>query len=382
MAKLVIYPGTPQAREFELKPGSNHVGRGFANDFTIEDGSVSTSHAQIVVDGDSVTVKDLGSTNGTFVNRQPVKQAILASGQTLRLGGVEMLFDNPAETAAPATADFVPPPVLGTPLPPIGSESIRNVDKPPPVPPIPPPVGGRVKVGSTTPGGTVMLTPELPPPPIEVPPLPPPTLEAPAAPAAMELPEGKSACKFHKKSPAQWFCQKCRTPFCSLCVTARQTAGSTGYFCRTCGVPCVPVKIKYAVGQEKKPVVYSDVTVLLRSIGFGLGGAVLAAVLWALLAKIMVSLHMRAVYIFIMPPLLCWGTGALTGFAVKTACQDRPGVVFSLIACGFCLVGIFFAGIAVPLALGYMSAFGFWPWALFGTIAGLFSAWKIGGGDF
>ncbi|MDB6122439.1 MAG: domain containing protein, partial [Pedosphaera sp.] len=59
MPRLVINPGTPQARELPLKPGVNYVGRGFANDLKIEDGSVSTSHCQIMVDGNQVIVKDL-----------------------------------------------------------------------------------------------------------------------------------------------------------------------------------------------------------------------------------------------------------------------------------------------------------------------------------
>src|SRR5579872_2842442 len=108
MPKLVINPGTPQARELELKPGTNLVGRGFANDFKIEDPSVSSSHAEIVVNGNTVLVKDLGSTNGTFVNRAPVTNVPLQPGQWLRLGGVEMLFE--AETAvAPAVEGEVHP---------------------------------------------------------------------------------------------------------------------------------------------------------------------------------------------------------------------------------------------------------------------------------
>ena len=75
MARLVINPGSPAAWEIQLKPGANFIGRGFANDFKIPDGSVSGSHCQIMVSDSSVAIKDLGSTNGTFVNRRPVKEA-------------------------------------------------------------------------------------------------------------------------------------------------------------------------------------------------------------------------------------------------------------------------------------------------------------------
>jgi hypothetical protein len=107
MPKLILHPGTPQAREFELQPGRNYVGRGFTNDFRIEDASVSVSHVQLMVTGNTVSVKDLGSTNGTFINAAPIKEGFLQPGQTLQVGGVEMLFagDLPAEAV---TAGYAP----------------------------------------------------------------------------------------------------------------------------------------------------------------------------------------------------------------------------------------------------------------------------------
>src|SRR3954470_4381736 len=107
MPRLVINPGTPQARELQLKPGVNYIGRGFANDHKIDDGSVSTSHCQIMVDGSLVIVKDLGSTNGTYINRTEVQEASLQGGQLLRLGTVEMLFEVDSQrnaAAAPVAA--------------------------------------------------------------------------------------------------------------------------------------------------------------------------------------------------------------------------------------------------------------------------------------
>src|SRR2546425_9447049 len=100
MARLVVNPGSPVAWEIELKPGTNLLGRGFANDFKIEDPSVSGSHCQIVVTDRTTVLKDLGSTNGTFVNRAPVKEAVLQSGQTIHLGGVEMIFQSDAPASS------------------------------------------------------------------------------------------------------------------------------------------------------------------------------------------------------------------------------------------------------------------------------------------
>jgi predicted component of type VI protein secretion system len=90
MPKLIVNPGTSQAREFELKPGAYLVGRAAGNDIRIEDPSVSSNHAQLVVQGEVIVVKDLESTNGTFINGTPVKYGELRPGQGLRLGWVDM----------------------------------------------------------------------------------------------------------------------------------------------------------------------------------------------------------------------------------------------------------------------------------------------------
>src|ERR1035438_5366643 len=117
MARLIIQPGSPAAWEIKLKAGANSFGRSPANDFKLDDPSVSGSHCQIVVDNGSAVIRDLGSTNGTFVNRAPVKEAALQAGQTIHLGGLEMMFysDAPGHTgtaqplAAPRLAPGAPP---------------------------------------------------------------------------------------------------------------------------------------------------------------------------------------------------------------------------------------------------------------------------------
>ena len=88
MSRLIINPNTTSAWEVQLKPGTNLLGRGFANDFKIDNLSVSSSHCQIVLEGGRVVIKDLGSTNRTFVNRSAVTEATLQPGQTIHLGSV------------------------------------------------------------------------------------------------------------------------------------------------------------------------------------------------------------------------------------------------------------------------------------------------------
>src|SRR5271166_5256481 len=105
MPRLEVNPGSPASWDIELKPGSNRLGRGVTNDFQINDPSVSGSHCEIVVGDGGATVRDLGSTNGTFVNRAPVQEARLEAGHALHLGGVEMRFHQDAQATIPvATA--------------------------------------------------------------------------------------------------------------------------------------------------------------------------------------------------------------------------------------------------------------------------------------
>ena len=70
--RLLVNPGTPQAWEIVLKPGVNRIGRGEHNDFKVAHGSVSTSHCEINVSSAGVLIKDLGSTNGTQLEAQPL----------------------------------------------------------------------------------------------------------------------------------------------------------------------------------------------------------------------------------------------------------------------------------------------------------------------
>src|SRR6478735_6107274 len=108
MPRLLVNPGLPSAWEIPLRPGTNRIGRGNANDFTIADPSVSTSHCTIEIFDHTVVLRDLGSTNGTFVDRAPIQEATLQLGQTIQLGGVQMVFcEDQAVQAAPPSRPAV-----------------------------------------------------------------------------------------------------------------------------------------------------------------------------------------------------------------------------------------------------------------------------------
>src|SRR6185369_596092 len=115
MARLIVNPGTPNLWEIRLKDGVNALGRVETNDATINDASVSGHHCEVIVSGESVRLKDLGSTNGTFVNRVPITESVLESGQRIQLGSVELLFE---ADGAPGVASAVSEPPLPPPMPP------------------------------------------------------------------------------------------------------------------------------------------------------------------------------------------------------------------------------------------------------------------------
>ncbi len=91
-------PGSPvvfkliwRGREIALDPGENVLGRDPLCVACIDVGSVSRRHARIVVSGDSATVEDLGSRNGTFLKGQAVASPhALSDGDCVRLGTAEI----------------------------------------------------------------------------------------------------------------------------------------------------------------------------------------------------------------------------------------------------------------------------------------------------
>lgn len=105
MAKLVVLNEGLAGQTFELKSEKTTVGRVEDNSFQLAVGSVSSHHCELILQGNDVLVRDLNSTNGTFVNGQQVtKEAVLKPGQTLKLGQVEMRLENGAPAAAATAA--------------------------------------------------------------------------------------------------------------------------------------------------------------------------------------------------------------------------------------------------------------------------------------
>ena len=78
-------------RHFQLRDGSNVIGRGQEAQFRLPDTGVSRRHIDIRWDGRTAMLSDLGSTNGTTVNGAPVQDWQLADGDIIRAGHSEIL---------------------------------------------------------------------------------------------------------------------------------------------------------------------------------------------------------------------------------------------------------------------------------------------------
>jgi pSer/pThr/pTyr-binding forkhead associated (FHA) protein len=104
MAKLVLLSAGMTGRTHDLKTEKTTVGRVEDNTFPIAEPSVSSHHCEVLLRGNDVIIKDLNSTNGTFINGEKVSESPIKPGQILRLGQVEMRL----ETDAPPSSSKKP----------------------------------------------------------------------------------------------------------------------------------------------------------------------------------------------------------------------------------------------------------------------------------
>jgi predicted component of type VI protein secretion system len=120
MAKLVVLSAGLNGRSHELNVDKTTIGRVDDNTFQVADPSVSSHHCEVLLRGNEVVIRDLNSTNGTFINGEKISESVLKAGQTLRLGQIELqlLTEGMPMPTATATSQPAPPPAAASPAAP------------------------------------------------------------------------------------------------------------------------------------------------------------------------------------------------------------------------------------------------------------------------
>src|SRR5215204_6042262 len=86
-AALVVIYGLDLGLKFDPSTPETIIGRSSKADIQIDQESVSRNHAKLIADGEKVLIKDLGSTNGTFVNDQVIEgEHPLRNGDPVKIG--------------------------------------------------------------------------------------------------------------------------------------------------------------------------------------------------------------------------------------------------------------------------------------------------------
>src|ERR1051326_4903997 len=102
MFQLHIRSGSRTAQVLDLPPGLTRMGRHPDNELTLDDSTVSGRHCEVLYQDGIVRVRDLASTNGTYIDGQKIQEAVLMAGQVLVVGSVTMALEStPVHIAIP-----------------------------------------------------------------------------------------------------------------------------------------------------------------------------------------------------------------------------------------------------------------------------------------
>jgi hypothetical protein len=91
-ALVVRSGGGIAGQPFTPGDGSTLIGRSPECDIFLDDVTVSRRHAEIVREGDDFTIRDLGSLNGTYVNRRRIESAVLEDDDEVQIGKYRLTF--------------------------------------------------------------------------------------------------------------------------------------------------------------------------------------------------------------------------------------------------------------------------------------------------
>ncbi|MDQ1361616.1 MAG: hypothetical protein QOJ44_1993 [Acidimicrobiaceae bacterium] len=89
---LVVKRGPNTGSRYVLESELTKAGRHPESDIFLDDITVSRRHAEFTTGEEGTTVRDVGSLNGTYVNRERIDEAKLASGDEVQIGKFKLLY--------------------------------------------------------------------------------------------------------------------------------------------------------------------------------------------------------------------------------------------------------------------------------------------------
>lgn len=98
-ALLVVKRGPNAGSRFLLDQDTTAAGRHPDSDIFLDDVTVSRRHAEFRRNGNEYEVVDVGSLNGTYVNREPKNSAVLNNGDEIQIGKFRLVFLNGTKDA-------------------------------------------------------------------------------------------------------------------------------------------------------------------------------------------------------------------------------------------------------------------------------------------
>ncbi len=90
---IIIQSGPNKGQQFKINRDNIIIGRQ-EGDIIIKDDTISRRHAEIINSNGKYFIRDNNSTNGTFINNKRVDQSPLSNGDMIRLGNIQMIFNN------------------------------------------------------------------------------------------------------------------------------------------------------------------------------------------------------------------------------------------------------------------------------------------------
>ncbi len=89
---LIVKRGPDAGSKYVLDRDVTRVGRHPESDIFLDDITVSRRHAEFIRDSAGYTIKDVGSLNGTYVERERIEEAELSSGDEVQIGKFKLIF--------------------------------------------------------------------------------------------------------------------------------------------------------------------------------------------------------------------------------------------------------------------------------------------------